>query len=465
VTARPAFSTRGHDRAAPAALEHRLEGSGADAGVTYGTIAVILNRMAAPPSRLPPPVRVSLRTAGRVARDPRTAGLAAAAPRTAFYLARTWARSRRPPTDPDGPPAGRVTAGLAAQVLLDEVMLAALKNPKLYPRGDDIERAGAETGAAVDLYTRRSWLADPASYHRDPPPPNDTVVDRRRVLDVRFEHVRFPSGFEPHAGEPGGERYLSYEANHTVHVWVLRHRGGPRPWLVCLHGFGMGQPYLDLRGFRARQLYRLGLNIAVPVLPLHGPRTTSRVRGEGFMTANLIDSVHGLAQSAWDVRRTIGWLRGEHAAAGVGVYGLSLGGYVAALVAALEEGLDCSIAGIPVVDLPAMYRRHSPPGQRRRAERAGALGEPAQAVHRVVSPLAMPPRVPHPGRFVFAGFGDRMATFGQARRLWEHWERPQSAWYGGGHVGFFWSGAVTRFVADALTSSALLPSPALEATR
>ena len=44
----------------------------------------------------------------------------------------------------------------------------------------------------------------------------------------------------------------------------------------------------------------------------------------------------------------------------------------------------------------------------------------------------------------------------QARRLWEHWNRPQMAWYSGGHVGFFWAGQVSRFVEDALAQSGLV---------
>jgi len=74
----------------------------------------------------------------------------------------------------------------------------------------------------------------------------------------------------------------------------------------------------------------------------------------------------------------------------------------------------------------------------------------------VVSPLAMECRVPEAGRFVFAGVGDRMATFGHAHRLWMHWGRPRLTTYDGGHVGFFWSGGVRQFVTDALTESGLL---------
>ncbi|MFL6241861.1 MAG: alpha/beta hydrolase family protein, partial [Acidimicrobiia bacterium] len=318
--------------------------------------------------------------------------------------------------------------------------------------------AAEEIAYASDLYRREGWLDDPVSYHRDPPPPEWYVIDRRRAFDVRFEHVQFRTGFEPRPTEPGHDRWMAHQANATMHAWVLRHRSEPRPWIVCIHGFGMGAPFLDLRAFRAVQLYRQGLNVIAPVLPLHGPRADSGVRGEGFMTINLVDSVHGLTQSAWDLRRVIRWLRIDHGAERIGLFGISLGGYVAALVASLEPDLQCAIAGIPFVDLPSLYRRHSPARVGRHARQCGALGETADAVHRVVSPLAMDPLVPSDRRFIFAGLGDRMSTYGQARRLWVHWGQPAFACYGGGHVGFYWSGEVNRFVADAVRASGLLPS-------
>ncbi len=133
--------------------------------------------------------------------------------------------------------------------------------------------------------------------------------------------------------------------------------------------------------------------------------------------------------------------------------GYSLGALVAALVASLEDDLACVIAGIPVVSLPELFRRHSPPHIARLADTHGVLGEAADDAHRVVSPLAMECRVPFDSRYVFAGLADRMSTFGQARRLWLHWGRPTLAAYAGGHVGFFWSSAVRQLVNDALTVS------------
>lgn len=236
---------------------------------------------------------------------------------------------------------------------------------------------------------------------------------------------------------------------------VLRHAEHGRPWVVCVHGFGMGRGAMDVRAFRARQLHeQLGVNVALPVLPLHGPRQDPGAgMGEGFMSIDLIDSVHGLAQSASDVRAAMMWIRTVDGDVPIGVYGISLGGYVAALVASLEDGLACAIAGIPAVDLPALYHRHSTPAVRRRAREAGALGPEADAVHSVVSPLVLSPRLDRSRRFVFAGVGDRMSTSGQASRLWEHWDRPAVAWYPGGHVGFFFAAGVNDFVTDALVTS------------
>ena len=52
-------------------------------------------------------------------------------------------------------------------------------------------------------------------------------------------------------GDPGRDRYLSYAPPRTGHAWVLRHRDRceSRPWLVCIHGYQMGAPAIDLELF------------------------------------------------------------------------------------------------------------------------------------------------------------------------------------------------------------------------
>jgi hypothetical protein len=407
------------------------------------------------PSRIPSVIGSAWRVARRVATDPRTMGVLQAAPRTAAFLTHASSRSQAAQADDRIVPV-RPSPALAAQVLLDEVMIAAFRHPRLLPSGDDYAKAAADLHATRAVLAAEGVLEHPEAYHRRPPVPDLLVRRHAQLPGLRYQHIAFPSGWEPRPAEPGRERWLSYRANRTAHAWIARAAGDSASWLVCVHGFGMGaNPLFDLNAFRAAQLVRQGVNVAVVVLPLHGRRAGGRAPGEGFMSIDLVDSMHGLAQAAWDVRRLLALLRHREGARRLGLFGHSLGGHVAALVAGLDDGLSCVIAGIPVVDLPDLYRRHSTPSIARQAERHGALGPVADEVHRVVSPLAFPCRVPPEGRFVFGGLGDRMATFGHAHRLWLHWGRPRLATYGGGHVGFFWAGTVRRLVNDALTDSGL----------
>jgi hypothetical protein len=221
----------------------------------------------------------------------------------------------------------------------------------------------------------------------------------------------------------------------------------------------MGHPAVDFTGFQARWLHReLGLNVAIPVLPFHGPRRTGRRGGDGFLSGDFLDTVHAKAQAVWDLRRLVSWLRREGAPC-VGLYGVSLGSYTAALVAALEADLDCVIAGIPASDFLGIARWNAPAGFVRAAGLLGFRWAEIEELLRVVSPLAIPSRVPRQRLFLYAGLWDRLAPPEQARRLWNHWGRPRLAWYEGSHVSFLVERDVTKLVLSALRSTGFLAPP------
>ena len=58
------------------------------------------------------------------------------------------------------------------------------------------------------------------------------------------------------------------------------------------------------------------------------------------------------------MRRLISWLQTQDAP-GIGVLGLSLGGYNTALLASVQPGLACAIAGIPATDFSRLLFEHS----------------------------------------------------------------------------------------------------------
>jgi hypothetical protein len=217
----------------------------------------------------------------------------------------------------------------------------------------------------------------------------------------------------------------------------------------------MGRPTIDLTLFRARWLHdELGLNVVIPVQPLHGPRRRGLARGVTYPGPDLMDNVHGAAQAVWDIRRTLAWIRAEDPVAPIGLTGVSLGGYAAALVASLDRDLACAILGVPCVDLVELIDHHARVAQR--GPRRDLLAA-AHRIGRVVNPLALTPAISRERRYVYAGVADRLVhPRDQVIQLWEHWGRPDIHWYTGGHVLFSRSEPVWRFVREALARSGLV---------
>ncbi len=352
-----------------------------------------------------------------------------------------------------GAPQIRMTLNLAAHVAMDEAVMALVQGPSRSPRRADYLRVADELGVARALFQDKGWIDDPHSYHEDPPPLTDADVASSRgwALGETYRRIWWPSGWVPRAEEPGAARWAAFEQNRTASAWLLEHDDGPRPWLVGVHGFGTGAAVADMITFRALHVYHdLGWNVAAIVLPVHGARRPSRIGGEDFLGFDMMNCVHALTQSVWDVRRLLSWVRSQDPTA-VALYGVSLGGYVSSLTTCFDGDLDAVIAGIPVCDFPALFTRQAPKHVRERAVQHGILEGNVEQVHRVVSPLAMPCLVPEERRFIFAGLGDRMAVPAQATALWEHWGQPSIRWFPGNHVGYLWSSKVGEYVDSVLS--------------
>ena len=69
-------------------------------------------------------------------------------------------------------------------------------------------------------------------------------------------------------------------------------------------------------------------------------------KGVAFPGEDVMDDVHATAQAVWDIRRLLSWIRSQEPESRIGLNGMSLGGYIAALVASLEPGLTCAILGV-----------------------------------------------------------------------------------------------------------------------
>ncbi|MGK2915440.1 MAG: alpha/beta hydrolase family protein [Porticoccaceae bacterium] len=355
---------------------------------------------------------------------------------------------------PDEIPRPEISLSNLVKVGVDEGLLtvlgSALTRPRL-PTPGMRQRAREELEETLSIFNANGWIDNPETYHRQPPELTKTKFKRETSWGIRYEHMTFESDFEPRLGEPGRFRWLGYEPNHTAHAWVLRHAGTPRPWMICIHGYRMGSPWMDLPAFRAERLHRQrGINVLNYVLPLHGPHKIGARSGDGLLQAGYVNFIHAEAQAIWDLRRILDWLKKDQQAPAVGAYGLSLGGFTTALFAGLAPGLACAIAGVPPADITRASRRLGGRGLLYFLEMKGMPWGDAERASRVVSPLAFSPKLAKERRYIFAGLLDRLAVPREPYDLWEHWERPTIDWYPGNHVTFPIESSVQSLVDDAI---------------
>jgi len=325
-----------------------------------------------------------------------------------------------------------------AHAAIDELVLVffeAMSDPMSPNEFVELER---DVEALVELWHSTGIMDDPLALHQAPPPPSLPIVVHEELGGRTGEWVHFESGWSPPDGAPGIDHWMAAPLNHTVPVALLRHDDGPRPWLVLVHGAEMGRPRLDSRLLKAEHLHEtLGVNIAMPTLPLHGLRRSDGVSIRGtFPGEHVVDNVYGLTQSVWDVRRTIAWIREQDATA-IGLFGFSLGGGVGSLLGSLEPDLDALVLGCPAVDLVDLIARNQPPRQSGNA-RLSELLRQASLAHRPVSALHLERRIDRDRVALVSAPADRLADpIDQVGRLWHHWAQPEIRWIDGGHVTYF----------------------------
>jgi pimeloyl-ACP methyl ester carboxylesterase len=231
--------------------------------------------------------------------------------------------------------------------------------------------------------------------------------------------------------------YAHHTRNAKAWAQYWRHDDGPRPTLCVIHGFGASPYVLNSAFFALPWLYGKGYDVLLYLLPFHGPRRDllSVIDGSGLFAHGPSHFNESMLQSIHDFRIFLDHLE----AAGVekfGAYGLSLGGYVSALLAAVEPRLHVAVPNAPVTSIPHLIPDYFPAN-------VGVLissllhriplreAEDAIAVH---SPLNYKPVLRKDRLMIIGGLGDRLTPPEQTRLLWEHWDHPRLHWYPGNHL-------------------------------
>ena len=315
------------------------------------------------------------------------------------------------------------------------------------------QRSTQEMEDALEYFQDSGWIKNPQGYHLKPPALEKVLFKKSSSRGADFEHMTFEGGYVPRMGEAGRARWLGYENNQTSHCWVLRHKGPQRPWMIHIHGYRMGTPFLDFSAFNTSYIHEeKGFNVLHYVLPLHGPRKVGPTSGDALLSPGYVNAIHAEAQAMFELRRIIDWLRRDGASQ-IGVHGISLGGFTTALLATLEGNLSCVIAGIPAVELVKAARRLGRRNLLYFFDNINMPWDEIEQMARVISPLAMKPKVPKKGRYIYAGLLDRLVRPSEPLGLWEHWGKPEIEWYQGNHMTFARNKNVRAFIDSALDAS------------
>lgn len=343
----------------------------------------------------------------------------------------------------------RAKIASAAGAGLDRAALRLMT--RLWLLGGDPNEVAAQRSQerAREVYTAPRLTEDPLLFFPEPPPARVAVGRGRTIRHGRLERWRFASEYQTFDPEYQTE-WESWAENRTAHAECLLHdrREGPRPAVLCLHSWATGSYQLQRWAFFAGELYRAGYDVALLMLPFHGPRNPkgSWFGGQLFPGTCPRRTNEGFGQTIWDARRMLGALLARGATS-VGVMGMSMGGYSSALLASVEPRLAFSIPIIPMVSFGDLLWSHgSSHPKRRQVEARGVTLEMVRALYRVHSPLELSPKLPTERLMIVAGQGDRICDPVHVRWLWEHWRRPEIHWFAGGHLAHFGRAGLVRAV-------------------
>jgi hypothetical protein len=185
--------------------------------------------------------------------------------------------------------------------------------------------------------------------HVDPEPLQVRTIQRRRIAGLAYERLTFEH--DPVLPKTLTAEGLGGPATAVVHL--CRRPGGPKPWLIWVHGAGQGGTEDLLVSRIGRIHHQLGFNVALPVQPGHGCR---RRQWPAYPDMDPLGNVAGMMRAVSEVRAVVKWAQPE--ATAVVVSGISMGTPVAALVSHLERQIDAVGLYTPILGLNAMIARH-----------------------------------------------------------------------------------------------------------
>jgi len=233
----------------------------------------------------------------------------------------------------------------------------------------------------------------------------------------------------------------------------------PPPALILLHGWLLNRAQLAIYRSWARCVARRGIEVWVPFLPYHMRRADpGEISGQRALSPDLSTSFDMVRQAVAETRLLAGWLRRRTTR--VGIWGMSLGGWVAALTTTLDDDWDAVALWAPVAAPVEVLFESGLVEMLREAIIEGGMSEGDFAGPELapMTPTRSDTRIHRSTLLVVAGAYDQVISPRSVARLARRWN-VDIHWVPHGHISLIASWAPVRHTATFLEHTLLAPCP------
>ncbi|WP_458110456.1 alpha/beta hydrolase family protein [Bacillus sp. PK6-013] len=210
-----------------------------------------------------------------------------------------------------------------------------------------------------------------------------------------------------------------------------------QPNVIFVHGWRMDSYDRIKKIFHNRMMNDLGWNMYYYSLPYHFEREPeySLYSGELMISAHLNRTVESTRQAVVDLRALIHWIKANKTGPVI-IVGVSLGGWMTNLLAALETEIDI-VVSIFYANRLSYAIWNTIPGKfiREELEQYGVTYEDLQTYWEITDPSQAVPKVNKDHILLISAVHDQHVHLEDADKLWESWGKPERHLYNCGHAG------------------------------
>ena len=230
---------------------------------------------------------------------------------------------------------------------------------------------------------------------------------------------------------------------------------GPQASLILLHGWLIDRPQLAIYRSWARRVAKRGIEVWMPFQPYHMERAgEGEVSGQAALSPDLSMSLDMVRQAVAEARVLAAWLRRRTMR--VGIWGMSLGGWVAALSSTLDDNWDAVALWAPVASPAEVLFESGLVEVLRDAIVDGGVSESDFAAPELaaIAPARSDTRIHRSKMLVVAGAYDQVISPRSVARLSRRWNADVH-WVPHGHISLMASWAPVRRTAAFLEHTLL----------